>query len=464
MKRPRVTDVDSQFNVTNNSHHGVKGARYSGRTRNAAGPRTIKSASTFANNSSALLQGIRSTIYDAGNFNALYVPLGTDGTAATGLGDDSTIHCGDCHTVGQWKPQATTNINGVLNTAVIGAHGSNNEYMLRNSIGTDERHVQRAYSVVSGMNVTWTNPSGPLMVSYNCHNINNYGKYAATGTNGAQPAGSEMGNDMAHVGEYAEGGRCNAQGNTLPFGGYTTGKATDGTQFSGTNNKRIFGKAGVNSPGSATATPAYAGEQNGQYGNIFGIQCLNCHNSGYGNAYGGLHGSANNTSWTDAAGTLHDPAVIAPALSGGLYIDGAGHVNKVERFLPGLGDAMHVPGTLGGVNGGTGNFVIGGNAISNDTNWEQKQWKTVDTTMNVNYKTGVVSGTQTAVGAGCYTLSSSTSIATNVTAGLKGPSVTGPNGAASAPYGTWGGCDDHSAAQGAGNHGFLKRIVRPVTY
>src|SRR6185369_16929256 len=38
MQRPAVTDASSQFNTTNNSHHGVKGPRYSGRSR-AAGPR-----------------------------------------------------------------------------------------------------------------------------------------------------------------------------------------------------------------------------------------------------------------------------------------------------------------------------------------------------------------------------------------------------------------------------------------
>ena len=58
---------------------------------------------------------------------------------ASPLADDSTLHCGDCHTVGQWKPGVTTNAAGVLNTVAIGAHGSNNEYLLRNSIGDRQR-------------------------------------------------------------------------------------------------------------------------------------------------------------------------------------------------------------------------------------------------------------------------------------------------------------------------------------
>ena len=474
MKRPAVTNVSDQFNTSNNSHHGVKGPRYSGRTR-AAGLRQIASASTFANNSSALLQGVRSTIYDAGNFNALYVPLGTSAAtvATTGLGDDSTLHCGDCHTVGEWKAGVATNAAGQLNTVAIGAHGSNNEYLLRNNLGTDERHTQSAYTLNSANNVvTQTNPNGAFLVCYNCHAFSKYGStYVGTGADAGNAAGSEMNNPQSHAGEYDQDGRCNGTSNTLSFAGYTTGKATDGTQFLG----RINGNG-------ALAT----GEQNtGGMGNIFGIQCLNCHNSGIGNAYGGIHGSANNTSWNGV-----NPNA---SVTGGAYIDGMGNTNKVERFLPGLGNAMHVPGTLGGFTGGTTvasysytttstkgvatvntfpAYTTG--AISSDTNWEQKQWKQADSTMVINYKTGVVSGTQTALGAGCYTLGTGSnvgvinndpnSVAGNVTAGLAGPSVTGPGGSATSLYGTWGGCEDHSAQQGAGNHGFLKRVVRPVTY
>ena len=474
MQRPAVTDVNDQFNTSNNSHHGVKGPRYSGRTR-AAGLRQIASASTFANNSSALLQGVRSTIYDAGNFNALYVPLGTSAAtvATTGLGDDSTLHCGDCHTVGEWKAGVATNAAGQLNTVAIGAHGSNNEYLLRNNLGTDERHTQSAYTLNSANNVvTQTNPNGAFLVCYNCHAFSKYGStYVGTGADAGNAAGSEMNNPQSHAGEYDQDGRCNGTSNTLSFAGYTTGKATDGTQFLG----RINGNG-------ALAT----GEQNtGGMGNIFGIQCLNCHNSGIGNAYGGIHGSANNTSWNGV-----NPNA---SVTGGAYIDGMGNTNKVERFLPGLGNAMHVPGTLGGFTGGTTvasysytttstkgvatvntfpAYTTG--AISSDTNWEQKQWKQADSTMVINYKTGVVSGTQTALGAGCYTLGTGSnigvinndpnSVAGNVTAGLAGPSVTGPGGSATSLYGTWGGCEDHSAQQGAGNHGFLKRVVRPVTY
>jgi hypothetical protein len=443
MQRPGVVDVSGQFDVTNNSHHAVKGPRYSGRTR-AAGPRQIASPATFAQNSSALLQGVRSTIYDAGNFNQLYSPLENAGgeaaprTGAATLGDDSTLHCGDCHTVGQWKPGSSFTANGSPTTAAIGAHGSNNEYLLRNSIGTDQRHTQNAFTVANGI-VTYTNPNGAFLVCYNCHSYNKYGSiFLATGVVGG------------HVGEYDAAGRCNGVGNTLPFNGYTTGTATDGTQFA----SRFEGPISKFS----SAAP-YAGEQNPDFGNIFGIQCNNCHNSGAGNAYGGIHGSKKNTDTSPSKLAAGTPA------SGGYYVDGMGNTTKVERFLPGLGNAMHVPGTLGGFTGGsvvpvntaTGpayTYITGG--VSNDTNWEQRHWQQkAGTVINPS---GTVTGAASA-GAGCYTLGSGAA-ASAVTA----PSVTGQGGAATTLFETWGGCDDHNAAQGKGDHGFIKKIVRPSTY
>jgi hypothetical protein len=457
MQRPAVVDVSDQFNTTNNSHHGVKGPRYSGRTR-LAGPRQIASPATFANNSSALLQGVRSTMYDAGNLNTLYSPLGTDGTLATGLGDDSTLHCGDCHTVGQWKVGSSDTANGSPTPAAIGAHGSNNEYLLRNSIGTDQRHTQNAFTLDAANNVTYTNPNGAFLVCYNCHTYTKYGSiFLQTGVVGGH-AGEYDGNTGA--GGPALAGRCNGIGNTLPFNGYTTGKATDGTQFASRFNGTVAGNAGTPAfaPGFPLVGTAPTGEQNPDFGNIFGIQCLNCHNSGAGNAYGGIHGSARNTNTINAT--------VKPSVTGGAYIDGMGNTTKAERFLPGLGNAMHVPGTLGGFTGGTTvnsttavpyPYITGG--ISNDANWEQKHWQQTATTV-INNATGAVTGNVSA-GAGCYTLGAG---ATPATSALQGPSVTGQGGAATSLLNTWGGCTDHNAAQGNGDHGFVKKIVRPITY
>jgi hypothetical protein len=54
----------------------------------------------------------------------------------------------------------------------------------------------------------------------NCHAFKRYGSvYNATGSTGP------------HAGEYDSSGRCNGVGNTIPFNGYTTGTATNGTQF-----------------------------------------------------------------------------------------------------------------------------------------------------------------------------------------------------------------------------------------
>ena len=466
MQRPAVVDANDQFNTGNNSHHAVKGPRYSGRTR-AAGPRQIANAAAFAANSSSVLKGARSTIYDAGNFNSLYSPLGTDGTLATGLGDDSTLHCGDCHTVGQWKVGSSDTANGSPTPAAIGAHGSQNEYLLRNTLGTDQRHTQNAFTLDANNVVTYTNPNGAFLVCYNCHAYTRYGSiYVGTGLNtvgtlaGVQP----------HAGEYDQQGRCNGIGNTLPFNGYTTGKATDGTQFL----SRFTGSAPngffpsnpptptVPTPLTFTSPAPYAGEQATDFGNIFGIQCANCHNSGIGNAFGGIHGSANNQNTVSQT--------VNSSVTGGAYIDGMGNTTKIERFLPGLGNAMHVPGTLGGVTGGTtattvnlgtGNYTYTTGGITNDTNWEQKFWQQTATT---NFDlTGKTSPVGVSAGAGCYTLGAGAA-STNITATLQGPSVTGQGGAATTMFDTWGGCEDHMAGQGEGNHGFVKRIVRPVTY
>jgi hypothetical protein len=460
MQRPAVTNVDSQFNTTNNSHHGVKGARYTGRTR-VAGPRVIASPSTFANNSSALLQGKRSTMYDAGNLNQLYTPLENAGgeaaprTGAATLGDDSTLHCGDCHTVGQWKVASSETANGSPTPAVIGAHGSNNEYMLRNSIGTDQRHTQNAFlqgnitgsvlnpttglPIPNGV-IVYTNPDGAFLVCYNCHAYKNYGSiYLANGNNGS------------HAGEYDASGRCNGIGDTIPFNGYTTGSKTDGTQFA----SRFMGPITKYS----SAAP-YAGEQNAEFGNIFGIQCLNCHNSGLGNAYGGIHGSANNTEWNNGT-TVIEPD---PSVTGGAYIDGMGNTTKHQRFLPGLGNAMYVPGTLGGISGGTTitptgqSYTITTGGISNDTNWEQKWGSQVLGTVIPNL--GTPTGPSASVGAGCYTLGGATAEANN----QRGPSVTGEGvQPETEALDIWGGCEDHGGVKGKGTSA-LKRIVRPVTY
>jgi hypothetical protein len=446
MQRPAVINVNNQFDTANASHHAVKGKRYTGRTVTTGDAREIADAAGLQATATAIpaLTGTRSTIYDNLNpltgllnakgavaFNQLYVPLAdaagetnvtkslSGRTGSLPLGDDSTLHCGDCHTVGQFKAGSATNMDGSATTAAIGAHGSQNEYMLRNTNGSDARHTQNTYTVAANV-VTNTNQNGALLICFNCHAFQKYG--SAFNAN----AGS------SHGGEYPGTNRCNGQGNTLSFNGYTTGTATSGLmQYI----NRIEGEPAV----------LAAGESSPDMSNIFGIQCANCHNSGLDNGYGGIHGSAVNT-----------------------YKDGMGNTTKHMRFMPGLGNVMYVPGTLGGIPGATAAFRNGSSAaggtyltggVSNDTNWEQRA--------------GSMS-TGANVGAGCYTLGNFTEEDGTIqkpyptvgpkyaTQDIKGLSV---NGGATIPnaVNTWGGCYDHAATPGGGT-GQTKAIIRPVTY
>jgi hypothetical protein len=219
--RPGVVNVYSQMDPANPSHHAVRGKKYSGRTRNATDPngRVVANAAVFTQYSGAgnadihpnkagvltayqvfgtysttsgptsgfgpnNYPGSRQTIYDSGYFVATYTTL--DGAT---LGDDSTLHCGDCHSVGQWKAGSaqaitwnnTSTASGgsqiVSTTAVIGAHGSQNEYMLRTSNGSDSLQTQSKTGVQN------TNPAATpgrtytngTYVCFLCHKQEYYG-------------------------------------------------------------------------------------------------------------------------------------------------------------------------------------------------------------------------------------------------------------------------------------------------
>jgi hypothetical protein len=421
MLRPAVVNVSDQFNTTNNSHHGVKGPRYSGRTR-VGSSRVV--AATFNTNSSATLPGARTTIFDAGKFNALYVPIGTNPAtvATTGLGDDSTLHCGDCHTVGQFAPLSATNANGSKTTVAIGAHGSANEYMLRNSIGTDARHqgIQMDASAMHADAVT------PYLVCYNCHAIANYGL-------------------SSHIGEQVVGeNNCDTPTNTNTVNAVGTDRITSQYTMS-------YGANVVGTPTGATN------------GNIYGIQCNNCHNSGIsaGNIFGGIHGSADAT-----------------------YTDGAGNTTKHERFLPGLGNVMYAPGTRGGITGGTtafqsysskiqtsgiskglrlkGTYSFTTGGVTNDTNWEEKS--------RIPVGDGVTGWSHNPGAAGCYTISEEAVVPYNaesngVPAGVPASlGLTAPNG--TTLPGVWGGCVDHGQQVGSSvrQPRNTNTSIRPVTY
>ena len=338
LERPAVIDAKSQFNTSNPSHHAVLGQKYTGRTR-VAGARSVDTVA-FASNSSAALPGKRSTIYDAGKFDATYATLSpAPGTSDTSLGDDSVLHCADCHTVGQFR---AADVGTKYNNAVIGAHGSNNEYLLRNNIGTDARH--QGAETTTGNYPTVGMGTKPYLVCFNCHAFSTYGSVGS--------ATSAAGQN--HAGEYANTTRCNGPDNTV-FGNMT-GEA------------RL---RSMNTILTATGATGYGKPAGAMYGNVFGIQCNNCHNSGYsaGNLFGGIHGAKDAT-----------------------YIDGMGNTTKHYRFMPGLANVMYVPGTKGGFTGGT---LAPYNSYSGNRNGIGTGDPPQQTFTTLPYRT-IVSGTPTA--------------------------------------------------------------------
>ena len=436
MQRPAVVDAKGQFALTNPSHHAVMGQKYTGRSR-TAGARQIASPATFAANSSATLVGARTTIYDSravrtaagtghnapynvSKFEATYETLSpVPGTADKTLGDDSVLHCGDCHTVGQYRLADV----GVLpkNAAVIGAHGSNNEYLLRNSIGTDQRHVGQTYSSASGVN-TFTNEGSPLLVCFNCHSYQNYGSIG----NSTGAAGTN------HAGEYANSSRCNGPVNTITFSGYTT--SVNDTLEPYAFRLGLGQRDGVITGSTSTSDTDFS--------NLFGMQCANCHNSGPNNLFGGIHGAKVQ-----------------------VYTDANGAQQKAYRFLPGLGNTMFVPGSAAGV------------GTVSDLNWEVYSIKT---TYNAD-KTAAIDngGCYTLVPESDAGLNLTTTASYDKSPAFE-QTVDQP-AAGTHLFGTWGGCDDHRGnahgkafadttapfANGTvptGGAGVTRKALRPVSY
>ena len=250
MSRGSVVAVFEQFDTTNSSHHAVRGQKFTTRARTAAG--------IWNQYSSATSPGSRHTLVEKGMFTS-YTPLGPVGTAV--VGDDSVIHCGDCHTVGQFKPASTTDSNGnTANIAVIGAHGSVNEYMLRNAYGSDALHYQDGSngSTVANGTTIGVQATGGNYVCYLCHNINTYGS------------------NRAHNG-IDSGNNCNG------YGVESVGLLANGT-------------------GAAKRVPGI-----GAKGNVFGMTCTHCHTAGQ-QGFGGIHGNKGNYAYkaysgvTDATG------------------------------------------------------------------------------------------------------------------------------------------------------------------
>jgi hypothetical protein len=328
IQRPAVVDVTGQFNTANPSHHAVMGQRYSGRTRTGATRQvsTVSGASTFdasgtvaggtgigfAGSSSATLPGKRTTLFDAGRFQNDYMTYTPSSVSTDGsLGDDSKLHCADCHTVGQFAARGTTAFGNLSsnfyaqsgNTAgisryykvAIGAHGANNDYLLRNNAGVDQEHHGAVYSGTT--KAVMDIGTAPYLVCFNCHAFKTYG---STTSHSFEDAPGTSGQN------------CNGAYNTV-FNNYTgVGRLISFTQVS----------SATQYSGVATTTTL---------ANILGIQCQNCHNNGTsaGNILGGIHGAKDQT-----------------------YTDGSGNTSKHFRFFPGLGNTKFSPGAIY-VTGGT---------------------------------------------------------------------------------------------------------------
>jgi hypothetical protein len=512
--------VYDQFDPSNTSHHAVRAPRY---TANSADTNSVNAISywsqnptyagsvtqvkatdavansktAFANISAAnkAAKGAGSTVNgytnlryqngvsyigtlsDLGKFITAYKPLANGNVAANfkPLADNSQLHCGDCHTVGQWAKRGSAAFQaysaaygaGVTKyyKEAIGAHGSGNEYMLRNNNGD--------------------NKIDPMaMVCFNCHADSLYG-YGSNSTaarqkfNVAGITSNGIQNGTAGYGAMAPLATWTLYNYTSvsrPYGKYIS--ADDGTtvvtahgtlnslnlfQKNGTHNNAVAhdgvstsitthcvspqdntagltGLARLNSTGKTIAAfYAYTtGKYNSGGPNAYGMTCANCHNSGDGTypGFGGIHGNAFRVGYTvsdpanmvvikNASYTTYSTAVYPLTKTNAIKVSA-----KPYRFLPGLGNFRY--------NGG---------------NWTLK------------------TPTAQATNVGCYTLngtSSGTVTPTYPTGGAPGAPNAGKARYEGAGFtagdngllGTWGACTDHSG----NDHGSSRNVLRPLQY
>jgi hypothetical protein len=224
--------------------------------------------------------GFIGTLFETGKFITAYTTLGTTNT----IRDTTTNHCGDCHTVGQFRASDVNLAAGSYNKAVIGAHGSGNEYMLRNNQGTDVLTPQ-------------------ALVCFNCHADAIYGNFGHEGTNSAEED-------------------CNGDAyNTAGLVGAARLKPEEGLMDDVTFQAELLAGEYKNTGG----------------GNIFAYKCANCHNASDKKTFGGIHGNASHDGVTINASyqSYSSSTVGAPNASVNqlVLVD-----RKPYRFLPGLGN------------------------------------------------------------------------------------------------------------------------------
>ena len=407
-----VVAVFEQFTPTNFSHHGVRGKRYITRSTATAIANGTTNSLTVAGQATPALTGFyastQQTLFGGGLMTADYTPLG----AAATVGDDSTLHCGDCHTVGQWR---AVDVGTKYNQAVIGAHGSTNEYMLRNNVGTDQIHGLSSF------------------VCFNCHNDKAAGDirggyYASAFWNQTSSWRAVNSGSAAGVGFFKvhiNSLHTSAVGSTTFFRWPNTLKA-DGSFVFVDHGKPyessgcIGSSAGIpftSYTGSvhyiiSSTTIGVVGRTNFDNGNITGIGCINCHNSGR-TGFGGIHGSnaTYTTGWSFATAT---PLPAPPQYPSPTTNTGYASTQSVYRFMPGMGNYGYVPPNPGFINTTTvGRRSVG---VTGKAAWE---WN----------------GGATVAG-GCYTNNAPNGMVLN---GNTNAAINGGDNI------QWSGCNHHSA-------------------
>ena len=293
VSRINVVGVYEQFDTGNSSHHAVRGQKYTSKNLTAAQFANISTANAnFVENgvnkpigalktSNAANNYLKvGTMYETGKFTTTYTTLNNEE-----LADDNVLHCGDCHTVGQFRAVDVDTAAGSFNKAVIGAHGSGNEYMLRNSNGDDVL-------------------AKDALVCYICHKENLY-------SNPGQTATSQTSGIIAHNSVNNSYGDCNGNGpNTAGLNGAARLWPEEGEMDDATFQTDV----------TEGKYPATGGS------NIFGNKCLNCHNASDRKTFGGIHGNAGNASYTTYSGAKVATGAVTTVS------------RKPYRFLPGLGN------------------------------------------------------------------------------------------------------------------------------
>jgi hypothetical protein len=470
--RTAVVAVYEQFDTGNTSHHAVRGKKYT--TRYKTGSTYVDANGTtgaalftqysgavqgsirispttglpsavrevFGNYTAsygnsgvgALSPGSRHTIYESTLFTSAFQTLG-GGT----LGDDSTLHCGDCHTVGQWKPASAKNADGSATAVTIGAHGSKNEYMLRTSNGSDALMAANSATQVAltyGSNNQATNvATNGTLVCYLCHKQEAY-----TG-------------NVAYF-KYTD-----------PLTGATSGKQHIGVGSGDCLNSSL------NSTGKNTFLTRVGGLGKNQ--TVFGILCLNCH-GGNTQIFGGIHGNATSYGDTKNIGyktysTNGKDAVTAAAAglkpaSGGLLTP-AGTGNSENRNAQ-LTIVTRKPYRFAG--GNSLKYNGGGTA----SKWEAKAMTTIHREGCYNLQTSTTGGVNWSGADGSQTIvpdyiGATTTMLPAVSNGVADDLSTSQNNGLTSTTGTsgWGSCNHHSGSNtGGSNNASTRQIQRPLNY